>query len=177
MISTVFLLFHLLFALLMLFLTLSFFTGAPYVPSSKKVTVKMIEFAKPRKNSTVIDLGSGDGRLLFWAARQGARSIGYEINPFLVFGTWIRKIIFHRTLDVSVIWGNFWNADLTRADAVFIYLIPSKMDRLAAKLQTELRPGSIIVSNSFIFPNWPIYKQDAKLHVYAFKVPKITDGI
>jgi hypothetical protein len=177
MITGIFLLFHLLFAVLISFLVMSFFTGAPYVPSSKKVTQKMVEFARVRRHSTIIDLGSGDGRLLFASAIRGARARGYEINPFLVLLTWVKKILFYPGQRVSVVWGNFWKADLTDTDAVFIYLIPSKMDRLATKLKTELRPGSIVVSNSFIFPDWQIYRQDKELHVYAFKITPRTRGI
>lgn len=164
------LLIHLFFALFIFFLTVAFLTGAPFVPSNKKTSKKMVELAHITKNSVVYDLGSGDGRLLFLSRKYGAKKIvGIEINLILVLYTKIR-IIFSRQKHIHAYWGNFWMSSLSDATVVFVYLLPWKMEALAKKLKKELQPGTIVVSNSFIFPGWEIIREDKEAHVYVFKL-------
>ena len=163
-----FLIIQLLFAGFILFLCLAFMTGGPFVPSSKRSVAAMVKLAKLRPGQTVIDVGSGDGRVLFEAAKQGANAVGIEINPYLVHYTRIRAFLGHYRGNITVLWKNLWSADLIQADVVFVYLIPWKMEVLAAKLQKELKPGSLVISNSFIFPGWKITRKDAEHHVYVF---------
>lgn len=164
------LLIHLSFAVLIFFLTIAFITGAPFVPSSQNTAQAMIDLAHITRDSVIYDLGSGDGRLLLLASKNGARKIvGIEINPWLVFFTKIR-ILLSKAQNVQVYLGNFWSADLKDANIVFVYLLPWKMESLAKKLKKDLKPGTIIVSNSFIFPGWKILREDKTNHVYVFQL-------
>lgn len=165
-----FLCIQLAFALAIFFLTLAFLTGAPFVPSTSEVTTAMIRLANIKKGQIIYDLGSGDGRLLFAAAKEGATAIGYEINPYLVLYTILKQIITPYGHHITVRWRNFWSAPLSDASVVFVYLLPWRMHTLEQKLKRELKPGTIIVSNSFIFNNWEITKKDEKHHVYLFTV-------
>ena len=174
--SLLFLILQLGFAVLIFYLCIAFVTGAPFVPSTNPTARAMIRLARIKPGMKVYDLGSGDGRLLFLAAKEGARAIGLEINPLLVLWTWIKKMLskrpktgFNPADRVTVRWKNFWNANLSDADVVFVYLLPWRMEKLAAKLKRELKPGSVIVSNSFIFPNWQILRQNKARHIYVFK--------
>lgn len=179
MISILFLLIQLGFAILIFFLALAFLTGAPFVPSTKATSKAMIDLAQIKPGMKVYDLGSGDGRLLILAAKKGAKAVGLEINPFLVLLTQLKifwfslkggglKGVTHGTNEVR--WQSFWNANLSEADVIFVYLLPWKMEALARKLQKELKPGSLVISNSFIFPKWKILRQDTLNHVYVFRV-------
>lgn len=161
---------QLLIAGFFLFLCLSFVTGGPFVPSSKRAVEAMIHLADLVPGQTVIDVGSGDGRVLFAAAREGANAIGLEINPYLVWYTRFRAILGPYRGRVTVLWKNLWKADLSSADVVFVYLIPWRMEDLAEKLEDELKPGALVVSNSFIFPGWKIVREDRDHHVYVFKI-------
>ncbi len=158
------------FAGFILFLCVAFVTGGPFVPSSKNSVRAMIMLARLHPGQTVIDVGSGDGRVLFDAAKKGVKAMGIEINPYLVLYTRFRAFLSPYRGNITVLWKNLWETDLSMADVVFVYLIPWKMDVLAAKLKRELAPGSLVVSNSFIFPNWPIIRQDKKHHAYVYKV-------
>ena len=60
------------------------FTGAPWVPTGGKTVQSMLEIAKVGSGDIVFDLGSGDGRIIFAAARRGAKAIGIDINPFWI---------------------------------------------------------------------------------------------
>lgn len=146
----------------LLYMCIAFLWGAPFVPTNNASASAMIALARIRRGDVVYDLGSGNGKLLRLATKQGARAIGYEINPFLVLWANLRG---DRT-----IWKNFWHADISDADIIFIYLLPSKMARLAEKIQRECKAGTIIVSNSFIFPDWNMLRQDRNNHIYVFSV-------
>jgi 16S rRNA A1518/A1519 N6-dimethyltransferase RsmA/KsgA/DIM1 with predicted DNA glycosylase/AP lyase activity len=170
MLEIIFILLQLLFGIMFFFLTIAFITGAPFVPSQKKTAKKMVELAKISKNDTVYDLGSGDGRLILEAAQQTTKAVyGIEINPVLVWFTKLR-ILLSGQKNSRCRWGNFWTTDLSDANIVFVYLLPWKMEALAKKLKHELKPGSRVVSNSFIFPNWKMISNDESLHVYVFEV-------
>lgn len=168
----VFLIIQLIFALFFFFLVLSFYTGAPYVPTKTKAARRMIELAHITKGTRVMDLGSGDGKLLFLAASYGAIATGYEINPFLVLFTNMKALCSPNRTRVRAVWKNFWHADLSKADVILLYLIPWKMNQLEDKLLKETKPGTKIISNSFIFPHIPCTKKDEINHVYMFTVPK-----
>ena len=177
MLPIVFLFLQLGFAIFIFYLMLAFVTGAPFVPSTNPTAQTMIRLARIKQGMRVYDLGAGDGKLLFLATKKGATAVGLEINPLLVLWTRIKKMLsrqskteFNPAGGVTVRWKNFWHADLSDADVVFVYLLPWRMEKLATKLKRECKPGTLIVSNSFIFPRWKILRDDKKLHVYVFKV-------
>ena len=71
--------------LVLIFVIIPFMFGASFEISRREVVEKMIEFAKLKKGEKVVDLGSGDGRVVLEFARKGVEVHGYEINPLLVF--------------------------------------------------------------------------------------------
>lgn len=170
MLEILFLIIQLSFAIYILYLCLAFITGAPFVPSTDPVAKRMIELSGLRRGQTAFDLGSGDGKLVLLAAQRGANAVGLEINPYLVLYSTLRYMKHRSSGTARSKWGNFWRHDLSKADVVFVYLLPWRMEKLAAKLKQELKPGSVVVTNSFIFPGWKLFRQDPKLHVYAYKV-------
>lgn len=170
MIYIFFLVLQLLMAGFMLYLLLAFVTGAPFVPSQTNTARRMVELAQLKKGMTIYDLGSGDGRILFLAAAQGARAIGIEINPYLVWYARVRAALSPWRTHISLKWESLWKTRLHDADVVFVYLLPWRMQELAAKLERELKSGSLVVSNSFIFPKWKQIRCDDQKHVYVYEV-------
>lgn len=144
---------------------LVFKKGAPYVPTAKKEILRMLEMVKPKKNDLLVDLGSGDGRILFQAAKSGCRCVGIEINPTLY---WLSKIIskIKRLNNVSIIRDDLWNFNLAPVNVLTLFFIPSKMDRLMKKIKKEMMPGSRVVSNVFQFPNWQYSEKSGKMYLY-----------
>jgi len=169
MLDILFLIFNIFFLILIFFLTLAFLTGAPYVPTKNQTANKMLEFSDLKPGMKLYDLGSGDGKLLFMASYFGAKAVGFEINPLLVILTNIKSFL-KRDKNTVAYWKNFWKADFSDADAVFVYLLPWRMQELEKILIKNLKKGSLVISNSFIFPNLKIEKQDEKSHVYCFKI-------
>lgn len=160
--SVILIIFQLLFVIFFLYMCIASIIGAPFVPTRNPAAAAMIRLASIKKGDRVYDLGSGDGKLLLLAAQKGARATGFEINPLLV--------LFSNLRGAHTRWQNFWKADIRDADVLFIYLLPWKMDRLAEKLKKECTKGTLVVSNSFIFPNWKILRQDRANHIYVFRV-------
>ena len=162
MVEIFFLLIQLGFVIYLAYFCFAFLSGAPFVPTKTPAALTMIRLANIKAGMSVYDLGSGNGKLLRLAGRQGARAVGYEINPFLVLWSNLRGA---RTR-----WKNFWKADVSDADVIFVYLLPNHMEKLEKKLKSECRRGTLVVSNSFIFPHWKILRQDPLRHIYVFRV-------
>jgi len=170
MLPYIFLILQLSFAIFFFYLCLAFITGAPFVPSTNPVSASMIRLAQIQKGMTIYDLGSGNGKLLFLSAKQGAIAKGLEINPFLVLYSTIKLFFSPYRHTVHTYWKNFWTADISDADIVFIYLLPWRMDRLEQALRKKCKKGTLIVSNSFIFGHLPCIRKDEKNHVFAFRI-------
>jgi SAM-dependent methyltransferase len=141
--------------------------GAPFVPTLKNRRHQALELLDLRPGQLLYDLGCGDGSLLAEAAASGIKAVGYELNPFLVVYAWLRTRR-HRKL-VKVKWGNFWPADISRADGIYVFLIDRFMQKLEAKLSQEAKPGLKLVSHAFRLPGRRPVKQRNALFLYVFK--------
>jgi protein-L-isoaspartate O-methyltransferase len=143
--------------------------GAIYLPTTPVNVEKMVALADIRPGQSVVDLGSGDGRLLIACARRGSRAEGYEINPFLVIRS--RRAIRKAGLqNLAVVhWKSFWHADFARFDVVMLYGITYIMEGLQKKFIRELNPGAKIVSNVFQFPGWRPIAEDGNVFLYDIK--------
>ncbi len=135
---------------------------APWWRTSKKTARKMCNLAKVKKNDLIIDLGSGDGTALITAAKEfGAKGIGIEIDPFRYF---ISKFLLKINLGsnkVKFIRGNLFDQNLSKADVIFVYLVPKTLEKLLPKFKKELKKGTRIISYR--------YKIDLKLKEYDRK--------
>lgn len=150
--------------ILILFCFVVFF-GAPYVPTRNQDLKKVFSDIKLPKNALVIDLGSGDGRLLYMAAQKGYSVIGYEINPVLWLTSSYRLKKFP---NASVRLKSMWRADVSNADLVFTFLATKYMSKLEDKLQKEMKPGSYFASYVFALPNIKINRKNKNTHFYRF---------
>lgn len=130
-------------------------TGGPYVPTPQVVVDAMLDFAKVGARDFVVDLGSGDGRIVLTAAeRYKARGVGVEIDPELVASSneeankrGIAERASFREEDVL-------KTKIDDATVVTLYLLPGMMQQLQARFFAELKPGTRIVSHDFAFGEW-----------------------
>ncbi|MFZ2804155.1 MAG: class I SAM-dependent methyltransferase [Patescibacteria group bacterium] len=141
--------------------------GAPYVPSKKGAVDRMAKCANAGPGKKCADIGSGDGRIVVAMAQAGAEAHGYENNPLLVW--WSRAKIKRLGLQdrAFIHRENFWKSDFSQFDAVTLFGISHIMKRLWSKLQSELKPGALIVSNAFTFPGTEPIAKDDGIFVYA----------
>ncbi|OGH73865.1 MAG: hypothetical protein A3C90_04730 [Candidatus Magasanikbacteria bacterium RIFCSPHIGHO2_02_FULL_51_14] len=140
--------------------------GAPYLPTHRESVAKMIELAQVRPADKMVDLGSGDGRIVIAFAKQGIEAHGYEVNPLLVW--WSRKNIQRAGLDgrAFIHRQSFWRADFSSYSIVTIFGITHIMKGLEKKLQKELAPGARVISNAFRFPNWKLNEKKGAVMLF-----------
>jgi cyclopropane fatty-acyl-phospholipid synthase-like methyltransferase len=138
----------------------------PFVPSSWERLDTMIELSETKPGQKVVDLGSGDGRVVIAMANLGAMAFGLEVDPDLVEKA--IENIREANLDGNafIICSNYWDEDLSEYDIVTIYGITSIMGRLEDKLRNELKSGAKVVSNFFTFPTWNHVVQKGDIYVY-----------
>jgi SAM-dependent methyltransferase len=135
----------------------------PYVPTPAAVVDAMLKLAQVRERDYVIDLGSGDGRILIAAARRyGARGYGVEIDGDLV--STARAEAERQGVDGRVEFReeNLYLTDFSRASVMTLYLYPKLLMDLRPRFLAQLRPGSRIVSHDFDMDDW---RPDAQLTV------------
>jgi SAM-dependent methyltransferase len=127
-----------------------------YTPTRQNVAEAMLTLAGVTNSDVVYDLGSGDGRLPILAAQlHGARGVGIEIDPRLVATARVSAKEAGVSDRVIFIEGDLFEADISPATVVTLYLSTSLMRQIEGKLKSELRPGSRIVSHQFWFQGWP----------------------
>jgi SAM-dependent methyltransferase len=140
--------------------------GPQFAPTSDTNAKSMLEFARTHAVSRVLDLGSGDGKLVLLLARQGYAVDGVEINPLLVLRS---RIAIRRAglQDKAHIYlANFWRFDVSRYDLLVIFAIRHVIPRLEKKLLAELKPETYVLSNYFVFPNLPQTDQKNDVRIY-----------
>ena len=129
-----------------------------WVPTPDATVEKMLDLAKVTAADTVMDLGSGEGRIVIAAAKRGARAIGIEYNPDLVELSKRNAAAAGVSARASFVQGDVFLADLQPATVVTLFLLPSLNVKLRPKL-LELKPGTRIVSNSFAMEEWQADEQ------------------
>ncbi len=134
------------------------FFRSPFVPSNRPTIEKMLKVAKLKKKERIVDLGCGDGRIVFTAERQyGALASGYEISIIVWLLAQTNRLF--KGAKAPIYRRNFFQADLRQTDVVFCYLLPEVMKKLAPKFKKELPKGARIVSAAFRLPGWRIHKE------------------
>ena len=127
----------------------------PYLPSTQVAVDEMLRLAGTGPEDLVVDLGSGDGRVVIAAARDyGARGLGIEIDPKLVAESEANARQAGVAERVAFRQGDVLVADYRAATVVTLYLLPNLVDRLKPRLLAELRPGTRIVAHDYGFSDW-----------------------
>lgn len=141
--------------------------GAPYVPTSDANRKRVRNMLRGGKR--VLELGSGDGRVMIDLAAANGSVDGYELNPILVWRS--RRSLRKAGLSgrTRVFLRNFWNHGFGEYDAVCVYGIPYIMDRLGKKLRDELPAGAVVVSVGFPLPGWEPVRQDGTVRMYVHR--------
>jgi SAM-dependent methyltransferase len=146
--------------------------GLPQRPARPKWIRRALELANVQPEETVYDLGSGDGRALVIAAREfHARAVGIEIEPVHCAAAWLWALFNGVTRQVSIRRGDLLQADLRDADVVFLYLTPAFVERVRPHLESQLRPGTRVVSLSFDFEGWQPANIDIGHLIFLYQMP------
>ena len=151
----------------------------PYVPTPDKVVEQMLALAKVTKNDVLYDLGSGDGRIVITAAQKfGTRGTGIDINPERIKEANENARKAGVTNRVQFRQQDLFEADISKATVVTLYLLPDINVKLRPKLFKDLKPGTRIVSHDFDMGEWKpervvqVQGPNREHTVYYWVVPK-----
>ncbi|MBU2524677.1 hypothetical protein KKG71_05815 [Patescibacteria group bacterium] len=150
-----------LLSIFILLLGITFLMGVlsagPFIPTTGRAIEKFASLITLNKKSRVFDLGCGDGRLLRYIERKyGVIGEGYEIAPLVYLWAKIySKLVGSK---VKIYCRDLFKADLSKADVIFLYLVPFVLKKLGKKMNAECRKGTIIISEGFTLPNLKLKK-------------------
>ncbi len=152
---------------------------APYVPTEHGIVNAMLEMGEVGPEDFVIDLGSGDGRILITAARdRGGRGLGVDIDParirdsrFNARAAGVENRVEFRRQDL-------FKTPISEADVLTLYLTPEINLRLRPRILAEMRPGTRVVSHAFDMSDWEWdeRRRVENSNVYMWIVPARVSG-
>ncbi len=157
----------------------------PYVPTPDKVVERMLDMADVQPSDYVIDLGSGDGRIVIAAAKRGASGHGIDLDPKRIAEA--RENAFNSGVDDQIMFmkANIFNTDFSKASVITMYLLPSVNKKLRPELLSKLEPGTEVVSHSFDMGEWKPDKEEVietntgsgSHEIYYWVIPAKVDGV
>jgi hypothetical protein len=129
-------------------------TGISPMPSSQAAIKQILAFV-PAGDGPIFELGSGWGTLAIPLARAHPKRdiVCYELSTI----PWLFSVLRARlsgAANLVMRRGDFFQADLSEAQVVVCYLYPGGMTQLQPKLERELSPGAVVLSNTFALPGW-----------------------
>ena len=127
-----------------------------------------------RTRPLLVDLGSGDGRIVVAAAEAGFSAIGVELNPVLLAASYLLAARAGVLSRVSFRAADFWSLDLGEVDVVTCFGVASCMRRLDAKLRREARPGTQVICFRFPIPEAVPEHREGELFFYRTPYPRAT---
>ena len=150
-----------------------------YVPTPPEVVEKMLRMAGVKEGDVLYDLGSGDGRIAIAAAKQyKVRGVGIDIDPQRIReaednaqAAGVTDLVQFRNEDL-------FQANISEATVVTLYLLESLNEKLRPKLLRDLKPGTRIVSHAFRMGDWEPERTDNVngRMIYFWTIPARTDA-
>ena len=151
----------------------------PYVPTPPDVVERMLDMANVKPGEYLIDLGSGDGRIVVMAAQRGARAYGVDLNPKRVaegIANAAKAGVSDRaTFEVK----DLFDTDISKADVVTTYLLPLVNLDLRPRLLEQMRPGARLVTHAFHMGDdwWPHATDNVRGRVlFSWTIPAKVGG-
>ena len=146
---------YLILAIFLLWVALSFRNAsnsfAPFVPCRKKELPRIFEVINPKDGEIFYDLGCGDGRVVFYVAKNfPSKAIGVEMSFLFFLYCWIKRIFLADKRNITFKLKNLFYEDLSEADAIYVYGMPKVLEkRLRYKLEKELKKGARVIAYGF----------------------------
>jgi len=142
--------------------------GPPYVPTLRLNMNTALDLLNLKPGQTLIDLGSGDGRVLIAAAKRGINAVGIEMSLILVVVSYLRTRRYRK--QVRIIWGNYFYTRWPQADAIFSFMIQYQMRRLDERIE-QWRAGRTVRVASFAFqiPDRELLDEEQGVFLYEYK--------
>jgi SAM-dependent methyltransferase len=124
--------------LLLLSVALTVLFGPPYLPTLNQQAEAALDMLDLKPGQTLLDLGSGDGRVLRAAAKRGLTVVGIELSPLLVIVSYITTWRYRKS--VTIIMGNYFRVKWPKADGIFTFMIQRQMGKLDKQIKQWGKP-------------------------------------
>ena len=144
--------------------------GPPYVPTLRLNMKSALDLLDLKPGQTLLDLGSGDGRVLVEGAKRGLNVVGIELSLFLVVASWLRTRKYRK--QVKIIWGNYFYTTWPPADGVFSFMIQYQMERLdqaVSRWQQWNKHPVRLASFAFQIPDKKAIEERDAVFLYEYK--------
>jgi hypothetical protein len=142
------------------------FVGAPYLPTMKNQSKAALDLLDLKKGQTLLELGSGDGRVLRAAAKRGLNAVGYELNPILIVVSYM--VTFKYRKQVRIKWANYWQVDWSGCDGVYVFLLDKYMLKLDKRLKTTKPRPKKLASFAWKIPGKKISAEKDGVFLYEY---------
>ena len=144
------------------------FFGPPYVPTKQRNMETALDLLDLQRGQTMLELGSGDGKVLIAAAKRGIRVVGIELSPVLLLISWLRTRPYRK--QVRLLWGNYFMVTWPAADAIFTFMIPRQMARLDKRIEQWRGERPVrLASFAFKIPGRKAAKVQNGVFLYDYK--------
>jgi cyclopropane fatty-acyl-phospholipid synthase-like methyltransferase len=147
--------------------------GSPWYPISRKSLRRALDFCEARAGERIVDLGSGDGRVLIAAAKEyGLLATGIEIDPIKV---WLSNLKVRRAGvqdRVNIVRADLFDYNYREADILFVYLTHQAMDKLFPDILEQLKPTVKILSHKFCIRGMMPDKVNADKTLFLYTLNK-----
>ncbi len=151
---------------ILLLFGMAVFFGAPYLPTLKPQTRAALDLLDLKPGQTLLELGSGDGRVLLEAGRRGLKAVGYEINPILVVVSLIVTFKYRR--QIKICWRNYWRAKWPPVDGIYVFLLDKYMLKLDKKIAAHKPPPPKLASFAWKMPGKKISAEKNGVYLYEY---------
>lgn len=150
-----------------------------YVPTRLQTVERMLDFAELKAGETLVDLGSGDGRIVLAAAKRGANARGIELDEgrFSIANCWANEL--GLTGKARFLQANIFEHNFADAVVVTMYLLPGLNLKLRPTV-LDMRPGTRVVSHAFTMGDWEADRTESvagsNQTIYLWIVPAKVAG-
>ncbi len=153
------------------------FSPVPYFPTNKKDIPLIIKALGLKNNQTIIDLGAGDGIVIFEAAiislqqKLNTQFIAVEINPVLVIILFVSRLFHPNRKNIKIIWGDFFKVTMQQFNniTIYLYVSPWLIDKLIKNLKLKTKNFSLVsymYSSKLLKDSQKIIKGKNKIFIY-----------
>lgn len=142
--------------------------GPPYVPTLRRQVDAALDMLDLKEGETLLELGSGDGRVMVAAAKRGLKVVGIELNPLLVMYSWLATRRYRK--QVRIVWGSYWGSPpWPRADGVFAFMLPKYMTKLDQHMEFWHPKPTKLASFAFTIPGREPIAERGGVYLYDYK--------
>jgi len=141
--------------------------GPPFVPTLREQTDVALDLLRLEPGQTLLELGSGDGRVIRAAAARGLQVVGIELNPLLVLFS--RLYTWRYRKQVRIIWGNYFHVRWPAADGIFTFMLQRQMTKLDQHIERWHTHPVRLASFAFHIPGKTPTQTRAGIYLYDYK--------